>query len=120
MKNSPPGPHRWKPGESGNPSGKPKGLIHVHDIQALFGKLWELEIPALEKLMADPARKAGEKMIASVILNALKTGDSARINFLLERMVGKVKDQSEVSVKNVDETLDTVPRENILALLKQG
>jgi hypothetical protein len=66
--------HRFKPGQSGNPSGKPKGARHRTTL-------------LLEKLMEDDARD-----IVKVVLDAAKAGDLAAARIVLERVVPARKD----------------------------
>ena len=115
----PPEYTRWKPGQSGNASGKPKGLLTQNEISALIGRFWRLSSDQLELVLKDPKTTMGEAMIASVMLRAFKDGDFSRVEGLLTRGVGKVKDVSEVT-HNYDEELKKVDREKIVELLKQG
>jgi hypothetical protein len=57
-------------------------------------------------------------MFASVITKAIEQGDANRLNFLLDRTIGKVKDSLEVT-HNHDAALDLEPRENIVAILRE-
>jgi len=69
-------PHRWKKGQSGNPSGKPKKL------------------PAIDKLLAEVLGKTEGKITeAEAILRAImlkaKKGDVRAAELLLDRAYGK-------------------------------
>lgn len=68
-------PHRWKPGESGNPNGKPKGSRH---------KATQM---AQEMIGAE-----SEAVIRKVIEKALD-GDVACLRLCLERLAPAMKDR---------------------------
>jgi len=98
MAGRPPDHVKWKPGQSGNPSGRPKGIIRSDEVQALLGRLWKLTREELQKIVQDPKSTMGEIMVASVMARAAKDGDASRLQFLLDRAVGKVRESLEVSM----------------------
>jgi len=68
------GGHQWKPGQSGNPAGKPRA-----------------------KPLSELLRKAGDQGAYAEIVNALiaraKDGDTKAISIILDRIEGKVSDR---------------------------
>jgi hypothetical protein len=83
-KNKPPKHTRFKPGQSGNPKGRPK------------------KIPAIDELLAEVLGEEKDgKTAAQVILMALRAkatkGDVRAAEVLLERAYGKVKERHELS-----------------------
>jgi hypothetical protein len=64
---------RWKPGQSGNPNGRPKGIKYISE--------------ALRDLLASDEKLADE--LARNLANRAKKSDSA-INIIFERTEGKV------------------------------
>jgi hypothetical protein len=56
---------RWKPGESGNPSGKPKSVL---EIQRLARELSPRAIARLESIMDNPKAPFRDQIMASVAL----------------------------------------------------
>lgn len=55
----------------------------------------EYEVPQLQAILKDPKTKVIDALVASIALHGIKKGDNARMNFLLDRIIGKVKDQVE-------------------------
>jgi hypothetical protein len=51
----------------------------------------------LVAVMADPALTAVERLIVSILLKGTDEGDQSRAEWFLNRLLGKVKDQLEVS-----------------------
>jgi hypothetical protein len=68
-------------------------------IASLIGNLATLPRVELEKLLADPKTSALEVFVLSIISKGIKEGDQARLEFLLQRTVGKVKEKIEVTAK---------------------
>ncbi len=87
----------WQPGQSGNPSGKKKGLLTAQKVTDLVSRLSSLNRMELQAVVADPKSTMLEITFASVLVNAAKSGDYSRLEFLMARSIGKVKDQLEVS-----------------------
>jgi len=79
-------------GQSGNRSGRPKGLLtkdKVSKIISQFSMMTPLEI---RKVAEDQDSTMIEIMIASIIMQICKSGDPSRLNFLFERSpVGALK-----------------------------
>lgn len=65
---------RWRPGQSGNPLGKPKGARHRTTLLA-------------EKLMQDDA-----EAVVSAVLNAAKNGDMTAARIVVDRLCPARKD----------------------------
>lgn len=101
---------KFKKGQSGNPSGRPKmprELLEAKRLtQAKFIELTNKYLHKTKEEIAasakDPATPALEIMIASIIGRAITQGDHQRLNFILDRMVGKVADKVEQHVVNHD------------------
>jgi len=112
-------PHMYKPGQSGNPGGRPKDAIDRKKVDAIMNKFSHLSRAQLEAKVNSPETTMLELMIASVMVRAVKDGDASRLNFLLDRSIGKVKDVVETYNHNFDEELDKIPKENVIELLRQ-
>lgn len=97
----PPIDKRFKKGQSGNPSGKPKQLITKDQVSAIIGRFCHLTKDGLQAIVSNPNSSMIEIMVASIMVKAVKDGDYSRLNFLFDRStVGKVKEEIEHTVKN--------------------
>jgi len=101
---------QYKPGQSGNPKGRPIGLrqdlkkykaISATDAGKLIQKMMDMTAEELLDVMQNASMPAYEIMIASVIHKSVVGGDHSRLNFLLERTIGKVKDDKTITLKPV-------------------
>lgn len=99
--NPPPPPQhtRFKPGESGNPAGKPRGLLTKAQVKTLVSQYWSAPTSELVDVMEDPSAPAGEKWIASIMLQGIKRGDANRLSYLLDRVIGKVGVDEETAAE---------------------
>ena len=82
----------WKPGQSGNPSGRPKGALSpVEHLRALSGAKWT--VGELEALLDDPDVPAVRKAAARTLLQAAEgtsPGDQrAAFSEVADRLDGK-------------------------------
>lgn len=121
------GPHRYQKGNPGGP-GRPKlvdprvsdysrNLTKAAVISAL-SEMLDCGEEDLDKILADKKVPALKKAMASVISACIKGGDYQRLEMLLNRTIGKVKDEAIIETKNHDETLEKVPRDKIVELLR--
>lgn len=69
------------------------------EAEALLTKFMQMEITELEAVLKDKKRKVIEHIIGRVALMAIKNGDHSRLDFVLNRLIGKVSDKVEHSVK---------------------
>ena len=103
---NPPMANRWKPGQSGNPGGKPKAKITIDSIRRIIEKLSFLSREELQKIVSDPQTPMIELQFASIMAQAAKTGDFSRLNFLMERMVGKVANVNVSATTGLEDLSD--------------
>ena len=99
MAGKPPDHVKWKPGQSGNPSGRPKGILTSDQVRALIGRFWGMTREQLHVVVQDQKSSMGEIMVASIMAKCAKDGDYTRLDGLLNRTIGKVKEQVEVTSK---------------------
>ena len=95
----------WKKGQSGNPLG---GQLHDAEIRAIKKltkeELKELgaivlknNLDELMKIQDDPNASVLKVLVASVCVKAIKKGDMYSLDVLLNRLIGKVKEEIEHS-----------------------
>lgn len=96
----------FKPGQSGNPAGRtplPEDLKSVKiltntNLRARVQRLLDLPTDDLVAYAEDPKLTALDAMIASIVVKAVVNGDQQRLDFILNRLVGKVQDKVEVTM----------------------
>jgi hypothetical protein len=81
--------NQWKPGESGNKSGRPKGALN----RATILRKW-LELPcSIDSPLTSQTTGTVEDRIALALINKGLKGDVAAIKEILDSAYGKVKSE---------------------------
>lgn len=96
----------FKPGNPGGP-GRPPAPECIRELRKLnqvelkrvINEFLLLTKEQLTVVMKDPESTVLQLMIASIIMHGIKRGDNVRFNFLLDRLVGTMKTQIEISGK---------------------
>jgi hypothetical protein len=105
MPRKPPPEHtRFKPGQSGNPGGKVKvpedikeaRKLNQVELERIINKYLAMSRDEVKAAIGAPSTPMMELMVASIVAQAAQKGDHQRLDFVLNRLVGKVKDQIEV------------------------
>lgn len=115
-------PGKGKPFQKGNNFGShhskklPEDLLGVKTLtpeyfQRTIALLMEKTNEEIISIADNPQAPAREGMIAQVIAQILKSGDPMRFEFLLNRTIGKVKDQQDININ-----LRAMPTQDLLAL----
>lgn len=121
-------PHRWKPGQSGNPGGKPKLPAELRVINALtpmevaryIAKYARLKKEDIEIAAKNPDTPVIELAIASVFSHAISFGDYGRLNFLLDRAIGKVPVVTETPAEAATrQELQGLSDQELVAMIKE-
>lgn len=100
--------HRFKPG---NTMGKGRPKLHPdvmdikpytqRDLALIIRDMVDMEPEQILSLTQDPKTSCLKLMLASTIMKGVKEGDHSRIDFLFNRMIGKVKEVRELELKTV-------------------
>lgn len=113
--------HQFKKGQSGNPSGAKKlppelkkaaTMTKVETLQRLVSFL-QMDIYGLEEVLKDKSRSVMDHWIARICLVGIKEGDNRRLDFMLDRLFGKV--QPHIEINNNQFNFTGLPREEIIA-----
>jgi len=94
----------FKPGYKGGP-GRPrlpddvKGFKRMTqtELETIFNKYINLPVSQLKEARSNPNMTGLEAMVLSIMLQAINKGDQLRMNALLDRLIGKVKERVEIS-----------------------
>lgn len=114
--------YQFKPGQSGNKSGRRPLPEHLRDapeltkdrVQKMIGLYAEMSLTQLEEKAKDKTLPGFEAAIVATLIKAIKDGDVNRMEFFLNRCgIGKVTDKVETNLK-VEEV--EVTKENIAEL----
>lgn len=106
MKGKKTGGRDFKPGQSGNPNGRPKipsdirelRKINQSSVEVLLNKYLHMKFPELKQMIEAQDAEASDMLVATVIYKGITKGDHYRLNFLLDRLIGKVTDKVEVKL----------------------
>ena len=104
----------FKKGESGNPKGRPPMPAEMREIKKLSPQYLKTIIAKLSRMtpeemmtwVKEPEDRTDvpnnmEVMIASIIHKAITDGDHNKLNFLLDRTIGKVVEEKKVQIQPV-------------------
>lgn len=104
----------FKKGQSGNPSGRaatPPDILRARSLnriefQRLLNEYLTLTKGELGERLKDPDTSMLELAVGNIVYKAAKDGDQQRLTFVVEHLLGKMKE--EVEVTNTYRHLTTV------------
>lgn len=92
--------YSWKPGQSGNPKGKPKYCdepkireLTDAEFRRICNNFLYVDLPKLKQKLEDQENKPTtlELMIGTRIIKAIQQNDHRTLQFFIERLAGKPK-----------------------------
>lgn len=114
-------PHQFKPGQTGNPSGRPPNPIKNalkkltgQSLQRIIKAVVKGNIDEVQRIAQDPNSSGIEVAVAACFIKAVKQGDWSTVERMIERIVGKIPDKllvESTSTTTIDATIKVVPRE---------
>jgi hypothetical protein len=119
---------KYEKGYIGGPGRKHGSLTYKwgkhtrESIGSVFSEMIEYTLPQLQNRMKEPGCTVLEMMIGSVIMKAIKDGDTTRMNGLLDRVIGRPKEEVEIVPFEEQEhirVLDLIPKEVLLSLVEK-
>jgi hypothetical protein len=100
----PPKEYQFKPGKSGNPGGKPveteeqKRLRRLTKAELAECASWLVKgnIDQIRAIVKDPKASILQVWVASLVIKSIEKGDADSWDKVMNRIVGKVKDELSV------------------------
>jgi hypothetical protein len=117
----------FKPGQSGNPAGRPKtpdDILKANRLTAetfarQINKYLHLTVDELNADLSRPDASMIDLLVGGMVMKAAKDHDWQRANFILDRIIGKVKDPDQnVTVSTYNFSM--LPREQVIELGKEA
>lgn len=95
-------------GKSGNPSGRPiepASIIQARKlnrskVEEYLNRYLNMDIAELREFLKGGKGTVLEFMIATIAKNGIEKGDTVRMDALLNRLIGKVPDVTDITVRN--------------------
>ena len=103
-------PHRWKPGQSGNPGGRPKGAPLSQACRALLG----------QPVPGDPEGRTYAQLIAQTLAEKALRGDIRAAQELADRAEGRARQSIEIEHSSLREAFERMDREELQAYAVSG
>ena len=117
--NGGPAQYRFKPGQSGNPGGRPKAKITIDLLKEIVEKLFLMNREQLQQVITDAKTTTIELQFVSIMARAAKDGDYSRLSFILDRIIGKPKLPEEITEEEkMRAEVKKMTREQLIELVK--
>lgn len=119
--------YHWKPGQSGNPNGRPVDAMKAEaraakqyaKFKEIMLNLQDLSAEEIKKWLDEPTRTMLETTAGKLVLESSK-GNLQALAAMSERLFGKVKDVQEVTQKkDWGEELEKADKEQLITILRK-
>ena len=105
---NPPKEHQFKPGQSGNPKGRPPGMSVENQLRALFDLLLDENCP----LTGETGKKKVSHLVnAQLVAKAAKEGDLKAIDMIYDRLEGKALARNQEVPSTLEDALNELEKE---------
>ena len=113
-------PQPWKPGQSGNPGGRPKGVVYPVEYLKSMGGMTQEELKAVRDDPAQPInrRAAAEMALQSVDAEATRKDRREAFSEIADRTTGRAHQHQTLSVDttpNPQLVIDQVKQQLVLS-----
>lgn len=103
-------PRAFKPGQSGNPNGRPplppdlKGARQLNkiELERMLNECIYLSASEIKSQLQDPTTPAIRLIVLKIVGEAISKGDEKRLNFLLDRLIGAVKKEIDLGGEGIE------------------
>lgn len=91
---------------SANPGGRPKlppdviqaAQLNVVEAKRILNRLINMTFNELKEFLGNPQNSVHELMVARAIAEAIKNGDKSTVEWLYQRLIGKIPDTLDLNV----------------------
>jgi hypothetical protein len=92
------------------------------EVQASLSRFLRMNIDELKAAVLDPRRPVIDHLVGSICVKGIKHGDHARLNFLLDRLIGKVKDEDDATLRvaAIAMQMQTLSPEQVIRLANEA
>lgn len=117
----------FKPGQTGNPNGRPKIPKEIQSLRRLTRASLELVINRYVHLSYDDLRAQRQNgslevidmAIVSILCKGIETGDQAKVDYVIARLVGKIPEAPPLPPPEKDAGIIDARLQKALANIKQ-
>lgn len=100
------GGRNFNSGESGNPTGRPKlpkdvrAMLNLNQTEFVrnSNEILNMSIDDLDEVIADQNQTVFKALIARIVNEGIQSGDHKKLEFFLDRIIGKPKQHIEAEV----------------------
>lgn len=99
-------PYIWKPGQSGNPSGRPRKYVSelkeqgykLSEVNDAIQALMSMTLDELKEVWNNPKATVLEKTVANAIRKSIEKGSLDSLETLLSRVFGRPKEKVDTTI----------------------
>lgn len=116
------GGRQWRPGESGNKRGgtpmppdiREARKMTQYELERILNRYMDMHPTEVAAILESPPThlRMIELVVASIVFKAAQGGDPVRLDFLLNRTIGKIRERVEVDV--VREKLQAMSKQELI------
>lgn len=126
MPAKPPKQYQFKPGQSGNPKGRPLNPVSKilkeitkESLALILENILSGNIDNLIRVAKDTKSSAMEAGIAKCFVTAYNKGDYNTMERIIERIVGKIPEEILVKSKNLNANIQALDETKMKAIMKK-
>jgi hypothetical protein len=98
---------------------KAQAATQTHEsVKSRLSEFWRMTRDQLQDLITHPDTSMGDIALAAILVGAAKEGDQQKLQFVLDRMVGKVRPAHDTLLLENDHLVN-IPSEKLLQLVQE-